>query len=130
MKNGKLILKEIVSLSDVLLRKPKDNLRSISSSGGVYLIRREGKIIYVGKAKNLLRRINSDHISGENRNTTSTVRRKVTRKFGIPHGKKLRQWMSECTFSTIEVSDSDMRTLVESYLICLLRKKGEPLLND
>lgn len=130
MKNDKSILEEVDRLSKTLLLKPNDELKSINSQGGVYLIKRNGKIIYVGKAKNLSRRINFDHISGENKNTTSTVRRKVTKKFGIPHGKELRQWMSKCNFSTLEIPDPDMRTLVEGYIIYLLRNKGEPLLND
>jgi len=130
MKSGSIILKEVIGLSNVLLSKPSEDLKSISLRGGIYLIKRDGKIIYVGKAKNLSRRINSDHISGEIKNTTSTVRRKVTKKLGIPHGKSLRQWMSECNFSTLEIIDPDTRTLVESYIIYFLRNKGEPLLND
>ena len=130
MKNDSLILKEVLRLSKTLLAKPSDDLKNISSKGGVYLIKRGVKTIYVGKAKNLSRRIKSDHISGEIKNTTSTVRRKITKKFGIPHGKALRQWMSKCNFSTLEIPDSDMRTLVEGYIIYLLRNKGEPLLND
>lgn len=130
MKNSNSISKEAISLSNILLSKSPDNLKDISLYGGVYLIRRNGKIIYVGKAKNLSRRINSDHISGELKNTTSTVRRKVTKKFYIPHGNKLRQWMSECSFSTIEINNPDLRTLVESFIIYLLRKSGESLLND
>ena len=119
LKAGKtyfILLKRIIFLLMVL-------------STGYYLWI-DGKIIYVGKAKNLSRRINSDHISGEIKNTTSTVRRKVTKKLGIPHGKSLRQWMSECNFSTLEIIDPDTRTLVESYIIYFLRNKGEPLLND
>ena len=130
MKSNSTILKEVIGLSNVLLSKPSEDLKSISLRGGIYLIKRDGKIIYVGKAKNLSRRINSDHISGEIKNTTSTVRRKVTKKLGIPHGKSLRQWMSECNFSTLEIIDPDTRTLVESYIMYFLRNKGEPLLND
>ena len=84
MKSNSTILKEVIGLSNVLLSKPSEDLNSISLRGGIYLIKRDGKIIYVGKAKNLSRRINSDHISGEIKNTTSTVRRKVTKKLGIP----------------------------------------------
>src|SRR3989344_2975630 len=65
MKSGSIILKEVIGLSNVLLSKPSEDLKSISLRGGIYLIKRDGKIIYVGKAKNLSRRINSDHISGE-----------------------------------------------------------------
>ncbi len=130
MREGEPTLERVLKLSQTLLLKPNDDLKKISLRGGVYLIKRNAEIIYVGKAKNLSRRIKSDHISGEIKNTTSTVRRKITKKFGIPHGKELRQWMNKCNFSTLEIPDSDMRALVESYMIYLLRNKGEPLLND
>lgn len=128
--NPKLVFNKVIKLSEKLLETPSLNVKKIPNKGGVYLIRRSGKIIYIGKAKNLFRRINSDHISGENKNSTSTVRRKITKKLGIPHGKKLREWMSKCNFGVVEINDSDLRSLVEAYLIYFLRKDGQPLLND
>lgn len=89
-------LEKVMKLGEQLLAAPISDVKKITKDGGIYLIRRSGKIIYIGKAKNLFRRINSDHISGEKENSTSTVRRKITKNLGVPHGKKLREWMTKC----------------------------------
>lgn len=105
--------------------------KDIPKTQGVYLIyNKGGGIIYVGKAKNLHRRINSDHISGEEKITTSTFRGQLMKKQGLAAGKGLRQWVIDnCLFSYIEIPDSDMCDMVESLTILTLRSGGSKLLN-
>ncbi|MFH1194009.1 MAG: GIY-YIG nuclease family protein [bacterium] len=98
---------------------------------GVYLIYDDNDIIYVGKAKQLNRRINSDHISGENKITTSTFRRKLCKKFNQKPGQWIRKWIcNNCKFKYIEVEDPDLCDATESFLILYLRAGGKKLLNS
>ena len=124
------VFEDVERISKRLLAKPTESPKGITLKGGVYLIRRNNKIIYVGKAVNLHRRINSDHISGEIKNSTSTVRRKISKNYGILHGQKMREWMSECKFSTFEIEEPSLRGLVEDYLIYKLKNEGNSLLNS
>jgi len=107
--------------------------KNIPNTGGVYFIKNKVNNIieYIGKAKNLNRRINSDHISGEKKISTSTFRRKVSKNFNIKSGKDLRQYILEnYDFYTIEIDDPDIRSLIEDLLIYKYRKVKHPLLND
>lgn len=94
------------------------------------MIYSSNQVIYIGKAKVLYRRINSDHISGENKITTSTFRRSLCQKFNRDPGPWMRKWiLDDCKFKYVEISNSDLCDLVESFLINLLRREGGPLLN-
>ena len=103
--------------------------KNTPTKGGVYVIYHNSDgIIYVGKARNLKRRVHSDHISGELKNTTSTFRRSVNSKYGIPFGDQMRKWIDDnCRFGILEVDDADIRGVVESILIATLR--SDKLLN-
>jgi hypothetical protein len=92
--------------------------------------KRTRSIIYVGKGKDLRRRIRSDHISGEQKIATSSFRNRVHEKYRIEPGKEMREWViNKCLFAYEEIQDADICSLVEAILIASMRAKGEPLLN-
>lgn len=128
-------LQKILNLAKELIKeltsKPHCEVKKIPLTQGVYLIRNKNQeIIYVGKGKNLNRRINSDHISGELKISTSTFRRHINKQLNIPPGKELRKWIIDnCLFSYIEIKDSDLCDMVESLAILVLRANGNKLLN-
>ena len=101
---------------------------------GVYLIyNKGGKVIYVGKGENLYRRIKSEHISAENKITTSTFREKLLKVHGLKPGADMRRWIIEnCSFAWVEINDKDITSVVENILITLLRNDNEKaeLLNN
>lgn len=130
MSDFKLKLDVAESFARKLLSSAISDPKKSSAKGGVYLIRINNHISYIGLARNLHRRINSDHISGEKKNSTSSFRRSISKKYGIEHGAAMRSWVMEhCVFSFVEIEDRDMRHLVESLLISVLRGINLDLLN-
>ena len=103
----------------------------ILNVGGVYLIKNKQnkKIEYVGKAKDLKRRINN-HVSRGESKSTSVFRRKISKKIGIKDGNRLGRYIStNYDFYILEIDNPDMRSLIESLLIYKFRKNNF-LLND
>jgi hypothetical protein len=102
---------------------PFDSVNSIPATGGVYLIYDgAGGILYVGKCTNLRRRICTDHLSAESRDTMSAFRRSVNRVHAVPHGQSMRDWIiASCRFAFLEIDDADLRGLVEMLLIRVVR---------
>jgi len=135
MRNAKdlsQIIESAKPLAESLLNKKPTYPRDLPNTQGVYLIYHKNRgIMYVGKAKNLRRRINDDHISGELKISTSTFRRKVHKVYGIIPGKEMRSWViKNCSFTYAEIENPDVCSLVEVFLITFLRAKGESLLNN
>lgn len=116
------------SLADSLLGSPSLQIDSAEfpENGGVYLFRNvAGEIVYVGKARNLKRRIRVDHLSQELRDTMSTFRRSINKVFGIPFGPEMKAWIySNCKISFVQIDDPDMRSLVEALLVAAGRSKS------
>jgi len=113
---------------------PFEQVYNVPKERGVYLINKtneEGsKTIYVGESKDLSDRLRA-HYSGEWRDSTSNLRRKLKSGYGIEIGPEMREWISKnCEFSFVKIEDSDLCHFVEKAVILHLRKKGEPLLND
>lgn len=125
------VLGEVKSLTEQLLGASCSNLSQIPTSQGVYAIYdKDGKIIYVGKGKNLRRRIFQDHLGGDLKMSTSTFRRSVNRVYGIVAGKPLKEWIRmNCTFAFVVVPDADLCSAVEAVTVRLLRRRGCKLLN-
>ena len=95
------IAKEIASS---LLNKGPSDGKNFPSKQGVYLIYQKNKgIIWVGRGKCLYRRINDDHISGEFKFSTSSFQSNLSKKYNIPSGPKLREWIiKNCIFACKE----------------------------
>ncbi len=96
---------------------------NLPQKSGVYIIRhnRDG-IIYIGKAKNLKRRIGTDHLSAETSDTMSAFRRSVHKEYEVQFGPKMKEWISDnCSFSYLEIEGHDIYSLVEAILIASFR---------
>jgi GIY-YIG catalytic domain len=92
------------------------------SLGGVYLIYEKKEVIYVGKAKDLRRRIYTDHLSEEVADTMSAFRRSLNSRDQMPYGPDMRAWIvKNCSFSHLPIPEADMRGLVESTAIAVYR---------
>ena len=115
-----------------MLAVPPCEVSNIPITQGAYLIRnKDGKIIYVGKAKNLKRRICDDHRGGDEKMSTSTFRRAVNKAHDIHAGRPVREWVREnCSFAFVESPEPDLCAAVEAFTILLLRKGGCRLLNS
>ncbi|KKR15459.1 MAG: hypothetical protein UT42_C0001G0016 [Candidatus Falkowbacteria bacterium GW2011_GWA2_39_24] len=128
----KPILKESKEIAQALLKEtPRFEPKIIPETQGVYLIYKRKKIIYVGKGKNLQKRIAKDHLSVGVRGIKSAFQRKVHRIYEIPFGLQMKKWISRnCKFTYKAIKDADMCSLVESLLITYLRSNGQKLLNS
>jgi len=125
------VLEEAKNLVEQLLATPHAAIADIPDTQGVYLIYdKDCRVIYVGKGKNLKRRIRDDHRGGDEKMSTSTFRRGVSRVYGIPAGRPVRDWVRDnCSFAFVEIPDPDLCAAVEALTIRLLRQRGCKLLN-
>ncbi len=125
------LTKSAVKLAIELLKKKPldyDKIMLVPRKRGVYLIyNKQGKIMYVGESNKLRVRLLSDHISGEEKISTSTFRRKLTKEpFNLHSGKEMLNYIkTNCLFCWIEIEDKDLCHLVEALLITYLRKEVE-----
>jgi AraC-like DNA-binding protein len=125
------VLQEVKTLIEQLLAAPPSPSSDIPTSQGVYLIYdKGGKVIYVGKGKNLNRRVFADHLGGDLKMSTSTFRRSVNRVYGISPGQPLREWVrSNCSFAFVAIPDPDLCSAVEALAVLVLRQQGFKLFN-
>lgn len=108
----------------------------IPKGRGVYLVKgKEGnnlfgnRIFYVGKSDNMFDRF-KNHTNRNSNLKASTLKRKLSRDKGI-YPMKVGDFLeNECLIVLQQIDNFDMCHLVEALLIALLRKKGEPLLNN
>jgi len=111
-----------------------------SRDGKTYMVRvstsfttrddKGGKVIYVGKGKNLNRRVFADHLGGDLKISTSTFRRSVNRVYGISPGQPLKEWVrSNCSFAFVAIPDPDLCSAVEALTVLVLRQQGCKLFN-
>ena len=125
------VLADAKHLVEKLLTASCSPISKIPKTQGVYVIYgKEGDTVYVGKGKNLRRRICDDHCGGDERMSTSTFRRSIHKVLGVPAGRPLRDWVREnCSFAFIEIPDPDLCAAVEALTIRVLRQSGHKLLN-
>jgi hypothetical protein len=106
---------------------PLTDREQIPKTGGVYIfheVRQGGKVerIYVGLARNLRRRIHTDHVSAEKEDTMSAFRRSLNKVRNMPLGQPIKQWFQlNCTIAFLAIDDPDMRRIVESLVVKCLR---------
>jgi len=126
------VLREVKALVERLLAASRSLVSQIPASQGVYLIYDiGGETIYVGKGKNLRRRLQADHCGGDEDMSTSTFRRSVNKVYGIAAGKPVREWVrTNCSFAFVEIPNSDVCSAVEAVTLRLLRLQGRKLLNN
>jgi hypothetical protein len=125
------VFKEAKTLVKQLVDAPPCAISDLPKVQGAYLIyEKSGNIMYVGKGKNLKRRICSDHRGGDQLMSTSTFRKSVNRKYGIQAGQQLRDWVcNNCSFAFVAIPDPDLCSAVETLTVRLLRRRGRKLLN-
>jgi len=108
---------------------------NVPKNQGVYVIKEKSnrlfknKIFYVGKSTNLFNRIIKQHSSNKNKIAGSILRIKLNRK-GLKYSEIVDYLNKECLFIIQDIRDYDITTLVEDLLIAVLRKRGEPLINE
>jgi hypothetical protein len=126
------VLRDVKILVENLIEASRSPVSEIPTTQGVYLIydKSAGKI-YVGKGKNLRRRLQADHCGGDEDMSTSTFRRSVSKVYGITAGQPVREWVrTNCSFAFVDVPDADLCLAVEAVAIRLLRLQGCKLLNN
>jgi len=133
------ILNQVKKLTGKILNKdfkPLDEL-DIPKRQGIYIIKEKtsrffnnkNKLFYIGKSTNLFNRIIRQHISTSD-NVAGSILRKKLHKKGLPYNEIRKYLKEECLFITQDIEDFDITALVEDLLIAILRKQGEPLINN
>jgi hypothetical protein len=128
MKEIDVILAEAREHVSQLLKAPRVPLTDITGvpvSKGVYIFYKTGsnKIIYVGETQNLKGRIRGNHLSRNEKGSSSSLRWWLNKLYGIPFNQT-RDWLREnCTVAFLEINNSDMCKLVEALAISCHRSK-------
>ena len=128
------IIDEYKSLIDNLLDSKKisfdDNLSArLLKEPGVYIIWEIDSdkeiAIYVGKTKNIKRRIKDDHYRGDR--VASTLKRKLINNTEYKDEKDVMRYLSnKCYIQFLILEDANLRSRFEHFVISVL----SPLWND
>lgn len=92
---------------------------SIEKVPGVYLVRCDSEIIYVGKSNNLCSRIFGQHLAPRMR--SSTLRRKVSRVIKTSDEALITTWLQSTSFAWLALHDHSFTIAVEDYVILKLK---------
>jgi len=103
-----LIAAEATVLGDV-------DRASVPTEPGVYVVRRDGAILYIGKSKNLRVRICSQHLGPRKR--SSTLRRKVSKHLGTEDEGSITEWLKRATIGWLTLGDHRLTLAVEDHAI-------------
>lgn len=91
---------------------------------GVYVIFDERDVvIYVGRTKNLRRRLLGDHRRGNVRG--SQFRKALMQNYGLISEEQVNNYVDRCTFKFKEIEDPQERIRLEHFVIAILA----PILN-
>lgn len=85
---------------------------------GVYIIRQEQEIVYVGKSNNLCNRICGNHLSPRMR--SSTLRRKVSKHLSTEDESEITEWLKTAHVGWIALGDHRLTVAVEDHAITKL----------
>jgi len=100
------------------------NFRNVVSSEvpnepGVYVIFNErGEIIYVGRTKNLRRRLLGDHKRGNIRG--SQFRKALMQNYGFASEEQISNYVDRCKFKFKEIADPLERIRLEHFATAIL----------
>jgi excinuclease UvrABC nuclease subunit len=93
--------------------------RDVPAKPGVYVIFDEhDKIIYVGKTRNLLRRLLRDHKRGNVKG--SQFRRALMQNYSLTSEAQINSYVDQCTFKFKEIEDPEERIRLEHFAIAIL----------
>lgn len=82
---------------------------------GVYVVRHNGQIQYIGKSNNLKVRICSQHLRPRKR--SSTLRRKVSKHIKTDDEEQITQWLKSATIAWLALDDHRLTLAVEDHAI-------------
>lgn len=97
-----------VVLGDVVRNK-------VTQKAGVYVVRNDSELVYIGKSVNLRTRICSQHLGPRKR--SSTLRRKVSKHLQTDDEDQITEWLRTTTIGWIELGHHGLTLAVEDYAI-------------
>lgn len=89
--------------------------KSVPQIAGVYVIRNNGDLCYIGKSSNLRTRICSNHLGPRKR--SSTLRRKVSKHLKTDNEDQITEWLKKVTIAWIPLGHHGLALAVEDYAI-------------
>ena len=99
--------------------------KSLPKKPGIYRIfekENPEKTIYIGKSKNLQRRILSDHYKGGR--IASTLKRKLIRGIGLSSEKEAMNYLSNnCSVQFMTIKNKNLLTRLEHFAVAVLIPK-------
>ena len=115
-------VKELLASSSLSFRNATSN--EVPDKAGVYLILNEhGKVVYVGRTKNLRRRLLGDHRRGNVRG--SQFRKALMHNHGFENEEQVSKYVEQCAFKFNEIDDAEERIRLEHFATAVL----SPILN-
>lgn len=91
----------------------------VPDKAGVYVIFNEHKeIIYIGRTKNLQRRLLGNHRSGNVKG--SQFRRALMQNYDFKDEREISNYIKKCTFKFKEIEDSVERIRLEHFTTAIL----------
>jgi excinuclease UvrABC nuclease subunit len=91
----------------------------VPDRAGVYVIfNEEGRVIYVGRTRNLRRRLLGDHRRGNVR--CSQFRKALMQNYGLTGEEQINSYVNQFTFKFKEVDDPEERIRLEHFAIAIL----------
>ena len=87
----------------------------VPKTSGVYVIRNNGELLYIGKSGNLRTRICSQHLGPRKR--SSTLRRKVSKHLRTDDEELITDWLRSASIGWIELGHHGLTLAVEDYAI-------------
>jgi len=91
---------------------------TVPKTCGLYVIRLNDEIMYVGKGSDLRRRIYRNHLAPRKR--SSTLRRKVSKHIDTDDEGEITQWLRNTSVAWLELHDHPLTLAVEDYAIVKL----------
>jgi hypothetical protein len=131
------LLQKMLSAKRYEFRKPQ---REVPKTRGVYIIYDTTSILYVGRTKNLRRRLLTDHLGKETDNNDRSRFRRALKKrlsensrfrvamkkdFGLTEEEIGDYIKNSCAFSFLEIEDSEREVRFEHFATAILG----PILN-
>ncbi len=105
--------KELLSQSSISLNEIERN--AVGNTSGVYIIRKDNEILYIGKSSNLRTRICSQHLGPRKR--SSTLRRKVSKHLQTDDEQLITDWLKTTTIAWLELGHHGLSIAVEDHAI-------------
>ncbi len=103
----------LMTLPEILLSEV--DRKTVPQTPGLYVIRHENTLQYIGQSGNLRTRICSQHLAPRKR--SSTVRRKVSRHINSEDELLITVWLKTATIAWLELGHHGLTLAVEHHAI-------------